>query len=245
MLVFSSNRTATGAAGPRFHIWAIPVNGGTPVQLTDSAASAGESASIPHGEFFPALSVGNNRLLAFTSDALSANVQNLFVTTFAAATVAVSTLTSPTIRGNDAAGNPATGFTGVSRPAFSPTNSDQILFAATSVTGTNAGHSHVYFLYASTGGYSPTASTFPAKITDGPADDTDPAYSQDGLAIAFASTAAKLTATGQAAGSAPDASLLVTSAPGATRNIFVIGGRRLLRVRHDTKQRPPNHRFRD
>ncbi len=101
MLVFSSNRTASGSAGPRFHLWAIPINGGTPVQLTDSPGSA-----VGGGEFFPALSSGNNRQIAFTSDAQSPGVQNLYTMPFTAALVNVSdktVITSPTIR-TDAAG---------------------------------------------------------------------------------------------------------------------------------------------
>ena len=90
MLVFSSNRTAAGTAGTLYHIWAIPVNGGTAVQLTNSTAAAGDTAGLPHGEFFPALSAGNNSTLAFTSDANSANVQNLYSIPFSPATVSVS-----------------------------------------------------------------------------------------------------------------------------------------------------------
>ena len=224
MLVFSSNRTASGTAGTRFHIWAVPINGGTPVQLTDSSAAAGETAGLPHGEFFPALSANNNQTLAFTSDANSANVQNLYSVPFTATTVTVSTLTSPTLRGNDAAGSPLTGFGSVGRMAFSPSDSNEVVFAAVSTSGTNAGHSHLYFLYLTSGGYDPSNPSLPAKITDGAADDTDPAFSASGVAIAFASTASSLTATGNSPTADPNSSLVRTSAPGALRNIFVIGG---------------------
>ena len=222
MLVFSSNRTATGTAGTLFHIWAVPVGGGAAVQLTNSSAPAGASAALPHGEFFPALSAGNNTTLAFTSDANSANIQNLYSIAFSAATVAVSSLTSPTMHGSDSAGNSLTGFGNVGRPAFSPSDANEVIFSATSTAGTNAGHSHLYFLFLTTGGYDENNPSLPAKLTDGPADDTDPAYSSDGVAIAFASTANALQATGSSPSSAT--SLILTNTPGANRSIFVIGG---------------------
>ena len=73
--------------------------------------------------------------------------------------------------------------------------------------------------------------SLPAKITDGPADDTDPSFSSDGQLIAFASTASSLVAPtalstpdAQGPGSAPNTTLLGTAAPGTNRNIFLIGG---------------------
>ncbi len=220
MLVFSSNRTASGSAGLRFHLWAIPINGGTPVQLTDSPAGPGG------GELFPALSAGNNAQIAFTSDAQSPGTQNLYTMPFTATTVNVANpavITSLTIR-TDAAGAAGTGFDNVQRPTFSPTNSDQIIFSAHSNAGNYTGHYHIYYLYASTGGYNPAAASLPAKITDGPADDTDPAYSEDGQLIAFASTSPILTPTNTAATSDPNTSLILTTTPGTLRSIFLIGG---------------------
>ena len=219
MLIFSSNRTASGAIGSRFHLWAIPINGGTPIQLTDSTGASGG------GEFFPTLSAINNQQIAFTSDANSPGTQNLYTMAFTAATVNVATLPSPTIRtdaGAIAAGG--TGFTGVQRPTFSSTNSDEIIFSALSTAGVYAGHYHLYYLYVTTGGYSQATVSLPAKITDGPADDTDPAYSQDGQLIAFSSTSPTLTPTNKAPSPDPDSSLLLTTTPGANRNIFLIGG---------------------
>jgi len=229
MLVFSSNRTAAGAVGTRYHIWAIPVNGGTPVQLTNSTAAAGESTALPHGEFFPALSAGNNQEIAFTSDANLANVQNLYVAPFAATTYTVNGKPSLTNQGLNASGAPVTGIMGVQRPVFSPSNADEIVFSGLSATGTYAGHQHLYFLYQSTGGYNPATVSLPAKLTDGPADDTDPAYSQDAQFIAFASTATQLMATNVPPSPDPNTAPLRTSAAAGTtaaanRSIFLLTG---------------------
>jgi len=223
MLIFSSNRTVSGGIGTRFHLWAIPINGGTPVQLTDSAGTAGG------GEFFPALSAGNNQQIAFTSDANSPGTQNLYSMAFTAQTVNVVGMASPTLRTTDpqAIAQGGTGFSNVQRPTFSAANSDQIVFSAFSTAGVYAGHSHLYFLYVTTGGYSENSVSLPAKLTDGPADDTDPAYSQDGQLIAFASTAASTAQTASAnlgPSSDPSKSLITTASSGALRNIFLIGG---------------------
>lgn len=219
MLVFSSNRNSAGSVGSRYHLWAIPSSGGAPIQLTDSTGLAGG------GEFFPALSAGNNQQIAFTSDANSQGIQNLYTMAFTSATVNVTSLNSPTIRtdaGAIAAGG--TGFSGVQRPAFSPSNSDEIVFSALSSAGVYAGHYHLFYLYVSTGGYSQSSTSLPAKITDGPADDQDPAYSEDGQLIAFSSTSPILTATNAAPTSNPDSAPLKTSSPGINRGIFLIGG---------------------
>ena len=220
MLVFSSNRTAAGAAGTRFHIWAIPVNGGTPLQLTNSSGPNGG------GEFFPALSTDNNSRLAFTSDANSPGVQNLYSTPVPTATVTVSTLSSPTIRTNDpvVVAQGGLSFSGVQRPVFVPGSTDEIVFSATSTKGTYAGHNHLYYLYVSFGGSDPSAPSVPGKLTDGPADDTDPAFSQDGQLIAFASTASSLTASPPVDSTDPATVLLTGTPTGANRAIFLIGG---------------------
>ena len=221
MLIFSSNRTATGTAGTRFHIWAVPINGGTPMQLTAS------TGPVNGGEFFPALS--NNQQLAFTSDANTAGVQNLYSIPFAAKTVSVNGLLSPTFQGVDANGNSLTGIGGVGRPTFSPANADEIIFSALSTSGASAGHQHLYFLYQSTKGYNPNAASLPAKLTDGPADDTDPNFSQDGQFIAFASTASTLTASNVAPSADPNVAPIHTAVAAGTteqsnRAIFLISG---------------------
>ena len=221
MLVFSSNRTVSGTAGARYHIWAIPVNGGTPVQLTTSAGLAGG------GEFFPALSAGNNAQLAFTSDAQTPGTQNLFSIPFAATTVDVATQPSPTIRTDAfALAQGGTGFSQVFRPTFSATRSDEIIFSALSTAGQYVGLDHIFFLYTGTGGSDPNNPSLPAKLTDGPGDDTDPAYSADGQLIAFASTATSLSPVTQQSGSRFDQTALLTAGPdaGGKRSLFLIGG---------------------
>ncbi len=70
----------------------------------------------------------------------------------------------------------------------------------------------------------------PAKLTDGPAEDTDPAYSKDGQFVAFASTAGQVTnQTGpnnNMIGSDPNTSQVITSALDANglRSLFLLGG---------------------
>jgi len=253
----------------RFHLWAISVNGGEAFQITDSVTGPG-GAALPAGggEFFPALSPSNNAL-AFTSDAQSPGTQNLYAlqsnSAFAAGgfsfTILVglnnsrsfvnvsdpTVITSLTIRSADATavgGDPAaspqfTGFSTVRRPTFSPSEG-QIVFTAFSVTGTNKNHFHLYFLNTNTRGFDANSASFPGKLTDGPADDTDPAYSPDGQFIAFASTASSIatqTNTNPANGPTnslgpnppsavqpPDNSQTVTTGATALRSIFLLGG---------------------
>ncbi len=169
--VFSSNRTAIGGVnadgadgGPRFHLWAISVNGGQAFQITTSTGPTGG------GEFFPALSQ-NNLALTFTSDASTPSVQNLYALGFSYAalstgTIAPTNLTpstanpnppaSLTLRGaTEAASASQTGFDQVQRPTFSPNDAQLIVFAARSISGTNAGRMPtLYFLYTSSGGFS-------------------------------------------------------------------------------------------
>ena len=147
-------------------------------------------------------------------------------------------ITSVTLRGVDAAGFPNTGFTQVQRPTFSPGNPGLIAFSAFSVRGSNAGHYHLYFLNTNTGGFDPTNISYPGKLTDGLADDTDPAWSQDGQFIAFASTASRVdtkTTNNSFGPSAPgdeqdqDQSQSQTAVTGTTtfnsnRSLFLISG---------------------
>jgi len=256
-IIFSSNRDKAGNVGAdgRFHLWAISVNGGEAFQITGSTGPAGG------GEFFPALSPSNNAL-AFTSDAQSLGVQNLYslqsnsafspgAFSFGALVglnnsgplVNVSdpkVITSLTIRsadptavGGDPAASPQfTGFSAVGRPTFSPTEG-QIVFPALSATGANSGHAHLYALNTNTRGFDPNNASFPEKLTDGPADDTDPAYSPDGQFIAFASTASSIqtnTGTNPAGGtnspdpSNPNNSQTFTTGSTSLHSIFLLGG---------------------
>jgi len=254
-ILFSSNRTATGGvqANGRFHIWAISANGGEAFQITDSQTSAtGTALPAGGGEFFPALSPSNNAL-AFTSDAQSVGVQNLYAlqsnsafspgafsfdalvalnNSRALINVADPTaITSLTIRSATPTTNPQpTGFSAVGRPTFS-SSEGQIVFSALSTTGANAGHAHLYFLNTNTRGFDANNVSFPGKLTDGPADDTDPAYSPDGQFIAFASTATSIatntnTATNSPDPSNPNNSQTVTAGgtTGGVRSIFLLSG---------------------
>ena len=255
-LVFASTRTATGGVnadgsdgGPRFHLWAISVNGGEAFQITTSTGPTGG------GELFPALS-RNNLALTFTSDAATPAVQNLYdipfsFSTLSTGTVAPNDLTpgtanfsgtgSLTLRGtSELASAQATGFDQVQRPTFSPNDDQLIVFSAHSVNFASngdvfAGHNHLYFLYTSSGGFSQNSNvSFPGKLTDGPADDTDPAFAPDGSYIAFASTAngAGFTRnTNNAFGPSnpaspqdPNASQSLSSGAAATRSLFLISG---------------------
>ena len=236
-IVFSSNRTSKGGVQPdgRFHIWAIPVNGGTPTQLTSSTGpSGGTTPGTMTGEFYPALSGGNNLFLAFTSDAQKAGTQNLYRIPFGGGgggTVNISdpTVTSLTIpTGQNAQIPGGTGFTQVGRPAFAG-RPDEIVFSALTVDGSNVAyrnHYHLYYTFVSSGGSDPDPNnlSLPAKITDGPADDTDPAYSADAQFIAFASTASSIAPVTQQATSRLDQSLTLTTQPGTNRNLFLVGG---------------------
>ena len=243
-IVFSSNRTLLGGVQTdgRFHLWGISVSGGEAYQITSSTGLTGG------GEFFPALSA-NNKKLAFTSDAQSSGVQNLYAIPFdysilvssnnsvTANITDTTAYSSLTMRGNDAFGFPTTGFDQVQRPTFSPSNDGLFVFSARSVTGTNKGHFHIYFLFQNTGGFDPNSISFPGKMTDGPADDTDPAWSKDSQFIAIASTANSFS--NQANGSNtlgptppggeqdPNQSQslsAVSNNPNGLRSLFLLGG---------------------
>ena len=237
-IIFSSDRTLGGGIQPdgRFHLWAISVNGGEAFQITTSAGPANG------GEFFPALGNGNDQHIAFTSDAQTPGTQNLYVIPFSYSALVGSNnaagsmidvadpnvLKSYTNPNNAANESQITGFDQVQRPTFSSTN-DVVVFSAHSVTGTYAGHYHLYYLYLNTGGYNSVDTSLPAKLTDGPAEDTDPAYSKDGQFIAFASTATMLanqTYPTNQISSDPNTSQVLTenADPGGLRNLFLISG---------------------
>ena len=286
-IIFSSNRTLTGGVQARFHLWAISVNGGEAFQITDSQTDlGGNPLPAGGGEFFPALS-GSNNALAFTSDAQSPGVQNLYVlqsnnqfspfgpfsftqlvarnngqgqNNVPAALVNVSSpavVTSMTIRSGDpnattaTTANPATssqftGFSQVQRPAFSASE-QTIVFSALATAGTagnpqgggadpNPGHYHLYFLNTNTRGFSADSASYPGKLTEGPTDDTDPAYSPDGQFIAFASTATSVTTNtgnnqlgptqnpGQTQDPSQSQSGTQTPDPNNLRSIFLLAG---------------------
>ena len=253
-LIFSSNRNQAGGlntdgmgGGSRFHLWAISVNGGEAFQITTSTGLAGG------GEFFPSLS-GNSSRLAFTSDAQSPGTQNLYVIGFSSAALTAgatavdvtmpSVISSLTLRygpgiitgpavPTEASSSSFTGFANVQRPTFGSSDGQLIVFSALSTAGTYQNHYHLYFLYQSSGGFSNSNSTsYPGKLTDGPADDTDPTFSPDGQFIAFASTATSLggntnNSFGPSPPSAvqdPNASQTLTAGPVATRSLFLISG---------------------
>ena len=126
-------------------------------------------------------------------------------------------------------GTSLTSFDQVQRPTFAPGNTGLVVFSARSTTGTYAGHYHVYFLFLLTGGFDANNNSQPAKISDGPADDTDPAFSKDGQFIAFASTAGTFTNQtngNNAFSSDPNHSQIISSSVNANglRNLFLVSG---------------------
>ena len=253
-LVFSSNRTVDGnvQADGRFHLWGISVNGGEAYQITTSSTGT--------GEFFPTLSANDGKL-AFISDAQSPGTENLYVLNQFSYSILTSlnntqqfvnvsqpdpaqggivsvTQDGPNPNGN---GTPATGFDQVQRPVFSPNDDSELVFSAHSVTGTNQGHYHLYFLFTTSGGFDPNNVSLPGKVTDGPADDTDPSWSKDGQFLTFASTATSVTnqpngqnsfgptppnVNGTPVVQDPNQSQSLTHTPDANglRSIFLLGG---------------------
>ena len=270
-LVFSSNRASAptvsangsvqlgvnsdgtnpdGTVGPRFHLWAISVNGGEAFQITAS------TGLVNGGEVFPTLSP-NNLSVAFTSDASTPGCQNLYALPFSYAMFSTGTIaptqltpsaadpnppTSLTLRGADeAASSLATGFSQVQRPTFSPNDPQEIVFSALSVVPTGytdpyAGAYHLYYLFTSSGGFSPGQNvSYPGKLTDGPASDTDPTFAPDGTLIAFSSTADangftvnpnNASPTNPSAPQNPNSSQSLSSgtSAGGLRSVFLISG---------------------
>ena len=243
------NHEGVDGVTSRFHIWAISVNGGEAFQITTSQATMGENTAVPHGEFFPTLTPTDGGL-AFTSDAQSSGTQNLFVLSNFSYTGLLSlnntqafqnvsntdttnggilsvTLRAPagqTTFPTETQSEALTGFGSVQRPTFLGTNAGELVFSAQSVTGPNAGRFHLYFLFTSSGGSDQSNVSFPGQLTDGPADDTDPASSKDGQFVAFASTATSLSPNTSGAPGAPPTLTSGGTAPGGDRTIFLVGG---------------------
>lgn len=193
-IVFSSNRQDPNG---HFHIWVAPIRGGTPIQLTNSASDGGD-------DLYPVIGPNGDKI-AFVSDAASPGQHNLYVIPFntqllgaGLVPVNVDRQTSLTLRSDI-----ATGFTDVGRPAWSPSE-DQIAFSALTNEGTaDDGLYHIYYLYTASRGYLASAGAGtpnpPGKVTAGPENDTDVAWSANGSYIAFASSADSFTNTGQGA----------------------------------------------
>jgi hypothetical protein len=190
-VVFSSNRLDPNG---RFHIWVAPARGGQPIQLTTSSSDNGD-------DLYPVIGPNGDKI-AFVSDAASPGQHNLYVIPFDSQSINANTTpidvdsqTSLTLRSDI-----ATGFTDVGRPAWSPAE-DQIVFSGLTNEGTSEdGLYHLYYLYTGSRGYLRTAGfgtpNPPGKITAGPENDTDAAWSADGQYLAFASTAASFSNTG-------------------------------------------------
>ncbi len=230
--------------GSRFHLWAISVNGGEAFQITTSSAIMGEDPTVPHGEFFPTLTPDDGSL-AFTSDAQSSGTQNLFVVGFSFSALLALNNTAPfvnvsntdtrsggiqsvTLRApagqttfpTEAQSAALTGFDQVQRPTFLGTSAGELVFSARSVAGANAGRNHLYFLFTNSGGSDPSQISFPGQLTDGPADDTDPASTKDGQFVAFASTATTVNTNRNATPTSQTSGGTV----GGNRSIFLLGG---------------------
>ena len=213
-IVFASNRdTSTGgnplavAADGHYHIWAVDSLGSAPPFPITTG---------PGDEEFPALNASNGEL-AFASTALQTTLpgnasktglpHDLFTIPFsetAGTPVNVATLTSQ-LNNVKTFGNSG-GVGDVQRPTWSPVSDQLLVFSAMTQQPsdpaiqpeTYTGHYHLYYINVSTNGYQNTTTQGvpnpPAKLTDGPADDTDPTWEPAGGGdyIAFASTASAL-----------------------------------------------------
>jgi len=207
-ILYSSNLSSDGFN----HIWSQFAAGGSlPVQITSGTSN----------EYYPAIGV-NGTQLAFTSDALSPNNQNLFTMPFSetsATPTDVSTLQSLTVRTDV-----TIPFSDVTSPTWS-SGGNAIAFAAVTSGGTN---SHIYFLYTGTNGYLPPgqgSASPPAALTSGPTNDTHPAWSPDGAYIAFSSNASSMQNSTSVVVT-PSNAPTTTSNVGATglNSIWLIGG---------------------
>ena len=128
----------------------------------------------------------------------------------------------------------------VQRPTWDPISGNRLVFSALTQQPTdqtlareqNPNHYHLYYLYVTTNGYLQQGGQTqgvpnpPAKLTDGPADDTDPTWEPGGGGdyIAFSSTTSGLSnaarvITPNLPPPAPAATLATTD---GNRNIFVL-----------------------
>lgn len=232
-IYFSSNR----GDGVHYHIYAIGSRGGPVFQITGGNGN----------EFFPSLNVANS-VLAFISNANAPQAQPNRYDLYIIGGQSGVTMPAPLGSGtpvdvgqldvtispslNSSMTQGVTDFTTVARPTLSPTG-DRIVFTAHTAPGA-AGHvgdrDHLYFLYTNSRGFqqfpSPGTANPPAQLTDGSANDDNPAWSQDGNFVAFDSTANQFNNTGQSLGqtTSPTTSDTQNGASPATgpRGIFLL-----------------------
>ena len=252
----------------RFHLWAIAASGGEAYQITGDSLNRGAGEFFPAlsanntklafvsddqtvgttnlfvvGASVSGVSAASafsfNALVAYNNGQGTSNPPYLIdasVNNPSQGGIAPLTFRSTVSQADSSA---QTGFDIVQRPTFSPGNDGLVVFSARSTSGTNAGHYHLYFLYTNSLGFDPNNNfSFPGKLTDGPADDTDPAWSQDNQFIAFASTASSVTTktTNNSFGpnpptavQDPSQSQVQTAINGGTtasspRSLFLLGG---------------------
>ncbi len=230
-VVFSSNRPSNVAGDPagHFHIWAISSRGDVPGATTLSQVTSGTG-----NEFFPALDNNSvNNELAFTSDANSPNDQNLYIiggqtgVPFVPGQAPIDVRTLATLPAS-AKTLSAQNLLNVTRSTFSP-GSDRIAFSATTPTGQSGltgGRQHIFFLNVSNNGFlaqpAPGQANPPAQLTDGPANDADPAWSPDGSDIIYDSNATDFVNSGN--------QLSPTTAPAISQGVKGSGSRSLFLI---------------
>ena len=232
-IIFSSNRDASGniAADGHFHIWAIPSSGAA-INATGTAVGLPIQITSGNGdEFYPSLTPSNNEL-AFTCNDTSGS--NLFEISLPQALPFGSPSAPVNVQSLEVAGSPNwltppadhADFTTIGRSSLSP-GGQEIVYSAVTAAGPTAGHAHLYFEYLSTHGYLPQNSpgNAPAKLTDGPADDNNPAWAPGATYIAFDSTAGSIVNNPTSSSLSPTNAPSNTTAPIAPgqRTIWVLG----------------------